>query len=210
MDLSKIFLWLDIDGVILDWVKLKEYLGEEIFETIAPGGAKTFWQGYESLRDATGQVNFGKAIEILVQKYQFDTDLLTSRIRQIDFNNFLYDDFRLFMPKLVDFGGWGIFSQGTFWYQYEKVVDLKKLLPTEPKAVLITEDKSKSFDQMRESSLDFVSWYVDDRKIYLEMALAQKVIERGIWMLREQKKEAVKKEILPVANFTALLALLKE
>lgn len=205
MNLSNIFLWLDIDGVIINWVNLKRYLEKEIFDPLMPGGAETFWTIYEGLRDDTGQVNFGEAIKILVQKYQFDADLLIARIKGTNFNDFVYEDFQSFVPELKSFGGYGIFSQGTFWYQLEKVVDLEKILPVKPKAVLIAEDKTKEFDKMRHYSLDSYSLYVDDRKIYLEMALEQKAVDLGIWLPREPVTENPGENILVVDNFVDLM-----
>lgn len=205
MNLSNIFLWLDIDGVVLDWVDLKRYLEEEIFDPLIPGGAEAFWTIYEGLRDESGQVNFGEALNILVQRYQFDAEALTARIKNTDFNDFVYDDFRNFALELKNFGGFGIFSQGTFWYQSEKVADFEKLLPVKPKAVLIAEDKTKVFDRMRTRSLDLYSLYVDDRKIYLEMALEQKAVDLGIWLPRESVTEKPRKKILVVDNFIDLM-----
>lgn len=210
MKLSNTFLWLDVDDVILNWPSLKKYLGEKIFEPLMPGGAEIFWAIYESLRQLSGQINFGEALKILVQKYQVDADRLNTKIKNIDFNNFVYADFRDFAPELKSFGGFGIFSQGTFWYQLEKVADLEKILPVKPKAVLIAEDKTKEFDKMRDYSLDLYSLYIDDRKIYLEMALEKKAIDLGIWMPREPVTEKPMKNILVVDNFIDLMKELEE
>jgi len=207
--LDQCYLWLDVDGVIIDEIATKTYLSTVVFNKLVPNGAIDFWETYRTLIGGLSQVSFGEALQIWVKKHYLNQDSVVQMIKDLDFEKLVYDDFIRFIPYLREFKAFGFFTSGTIWFQKEKVFDIEKTfqkMGLTPKAVLASEDKTQLFSKMREFSQDLTSLYADDRLPFLERALRGGFVDLGVLMDRKiEIKRVEDKKILVIENFDNLM-----
>jgi len=159
MDLNKIFLWLDIDGTVLNSGVLRKAIGENVLRKEASLAAvKDFWQVYDLLRRKNGTIHLEKAIDVWARKYGLSKQKIVSETKQLSFEDFLYLDFQDAAGELKKFGGLGFFSEGTVWFQRQKVTSVKKFLKRwriVSQRTILSEDKKRLFGKMRKGSKSF-------------------------------------------------------
>lgn len=209
MELNNLFFWFDVDGVIIDDIGVKRYLEEKVFNKLVKNSAARFWEIYRSLIKDHGQVSFDKALSLWVNEFKLEKVSLIKMIKDLDFGQFVYDDFKNFIPVLQKAPGFGFFTSGTIWYQKEKIFDTERMLGQmnlSSRKILVSEDKTQLFGKMRKFSSPLKSVYIDNRLPFLEMALEQKAADLGVLMNRVvDQKPLEDKQILVVENFDNLM-----
>lgn len=213
MDLNKIFLWLDVDGTIIDSEALDDSFSSEIVERNVLGGKDEFWKIYESFRQSDGRVDLDQVIKFWARKHSLDRTKIIWAVKRLPFIKFIFQDFKKFAPKLGSFGDLGFFSNGAIWFQRQKAMKIKKFLnlKNREKNMLLSKNKRDMFPQMRGVSLGLFSVYVDDRLPILRAAIGEEAVDLGVLVYhRSEKPQITDKKILVIENFGQLMSKLSK